>query len=209
MTTKGFSTWAKYFGDEMEAGVNGPMDLGNHYAHHHPFPVFDRGDDVFSATDIDVANETDIDVNNDVFAQQNTIVEADIGGGSSAIIDESLNAAPEQSGAIGNVDGGVSTGGVAVDAFAGSAGGPGFFGFGGNTVNSFTDIDVVNVTDIDLANNVTAIQNTVIDLDIGPGSSAIISDALNVAPSQNLAVGNFDGFVGTGEVGVQSEDFVA
>ena len=110
------------------------------------------------------------------------------------------------------VDGLIDTGATAVGASSAIADGPAFFGFGGfggDSLTSFTDIDVTNTTDIDITNNVTAIQNTVIDLDVGPGSSAIISDALNAAPSQNIAVGNFGGAVDTG-VGTEvfSEDFI-
>ena len=183
MTMKSYDAWTHHFG--------------------HGF-----GDRVSSATDVDVSNLAEIDIENDVAAAQETFVSADIGHGSSAIIDESMNAAPQQSGAVGNFDGAVATGQVAVDAGTESFGG-GWFDFGGDRLSSMTDVDVANVTAISLDNDVTAIQNTAIDLDVGPHSSAIISESLNAAPSQNLAVGNFGGEVQTGAVEIQVDDFLA
>ena len=181
MTIKAYDAWAHHFG--------------------HGF-----GDKLTSATDVDVENFTDIDLENEVAAAQETVVSADVGFGSSAIVDESMNAAPSQSGAIGNFDASVGTGEVAVETASGIA--DSWFDYGGDRLNSATDVDVFNGTDIDVANDVTAIQNTAIDLDVGPHSSAIISESLNAAPSQNLAVGNFSGDVFTGGVEVQTEDFI-
>lgn len=206
MTSNAYNAWTQYFGHELDAGFG---DSGNHYAHYQPFPAFHEGDDLFSATDIDVIAETDLDIENNVDIGQNTVVDVELGFGSSAIFDESANAAPQQSAAIGNFDGDVQTGGSVVEAGLQSGPAPFGFGFGGNNVTAFADIDVVNVTDIDIENNVTAIQNTVIDIDVGPGASAIFSDALNVAPQQNIAVGNFGGFAETGGAEVLVDDFVA
>ncbi len=86
---------------------------------------------------------------------------------------------------------------------------PYWFDFGGDRLSSLTDIDVTNTTDIDLVNDVTAIQNTIVDLDVGPHSSAIISESMNAAPSQQLAVGNFDGDVNTGQTEIFVEDVIA
>lgn len=179
--------------------------------HNYWTKFFQDGDDVFSATDVDVKNKTDIDLSNDVDAQQNTVVEAKVGFGSSAIVDEAMNASPLQSGVIGNFDGEVATGGTGVEAVTEVSDGPSWFGWGydNDRVTTATDVDVFNKTDIDLHNDVTAIQNTVLDLDVGPHSSAIISESMNAAPQQHLAVGNFGGDVETGGTEVIADDFIA
>lgn len=205
---KSYDAWMRYFGEEMDGGFG---DSGNHVAHYQPFPRFDGGDDLFSAASVEVENDFDLDIENNVDVAQNTVVDVEVGFGSSLILAGSANAAPQQSVAVGNFDGDVETGGTSVGVGAGSFGGPApFFGFGGNGLVAFADVDVTNTTDIDIVNNVTAIQNTVIDIDVGAGSTAILAGALNVAPQQNIAVGNFGGFVETGAgTDVVVEDAIA
>lgn len=73
---------------------------------------------------------------------------------------------------------------------------------GSDHVAQAADVDVAAATDIDLHNDVTAEQATVVDADFGAYSHAFVADALKAAPEQSLAVGNFDGAVETGDVDV-------
>lgn len=173
-------------------------------AYYNPWlAYFDGSDHTTQATDVDVSAVTDIDLNNSVDAAQATVIDADFGAYSHAFVADALKAAPEQSLAVGNFDGQVETGDVDVDALSSAPDGYGFGGyFGGyglgDVATQATDIDVTAITDIDVVNNVTAVQNTVIDLDVGPGASVTLADALEAAPSQQIAVGNFGGSVDTG-----------
>lgn len=207
MFGKGYDLWAGSFSKELTSGEHkiedsyepmeqGGYDLGGLSAKY--YPMFDNGDESSSVLDVDIENETDIDVDNDVDVVQNTAIEVEIGDHSAALIDDALQAQPQQSAAVGNVGGAVETGGETDVATVTDAGG--FWGgfWGGDKAVALADIDVTNTTDIEINNDVTAIQNTVIDLDVGAGANVILSDSLLSAPSQNLAVGNFEGLVATG-----------
>lgn len=208
MTASSHAHWLKNFEAYVEAEGHGPAEASHAHILPHPFP-FPGRDALDSATSVDVDNLSDIDVDNSVAALQETVASAEVGHGASAIIDEALNVAPHQSGAVGNFGGAVETGQTAVGTQSEILDGSPWFDFGGDRLSSLTDIDVTNTTDIDLVNDVTAIQNTIVDLDVGPHSSAIISESMNAAPSQQLAVGNFDGDVNTGQTEIFVEDVIA
>lgn len=208
MFGKGYDNWAGSFSKELSSGEHkieesyepmehGGYDMGNHFAKY--YPVYDSGDKALTAVDVEIENDTNIDLDNAVDAAQNTAVTAEIGDKSSVIIDDALQAQPQQSLAVGNFAGDVETGAETNVETATAADDFGWGGYwGGDKAATFADVDISNSTDIEINNDVTAIQNTVIDLDIGDGANVIVSDSLAAAPSQNIAVGNFEAGVETG-----------
>lgn len=195
-----YSQWAEKF--SYDFGVETPhLELYKPYPHKH--------DEIDTETNVDVTNATDIDFDNAVQAAQETEVNLELGHFASAAIGDSMNTAPQQQLAVGNFDGKVETGEVAVEADTAIDAGHDWFGWGrGRDIDTETNVDVANVTDIDFDNDVTAIQSTLINVELGDGAYAAIGDSLNAAPSQNIAVGNFGGDVDTGDVYVEANDFV-
>lgn len=70
-----------------------------------------------------------------------------------------------------------------------------------------TNVDVVNIVDIDVENDVTVVQDLEVDIDIGAGASAVIGGGLLSAPEQAVAVGNVDGGVAAGAVAAEAGGF--
>lgn len=138
----------------------------------------------FSFADIDLVNVLDIDIDLTVEMIQNVFIDIDVGDGATLLIDSLADLIPEQNFDAGALDaavldfaslfgGGSAANGMMnpnamLDSFA-DLGGSGLFG---------ADIDVTNITDIDITTDITLIQNLVIDIDLGEGATLVFGDGI-------------------------------
>lgn len=141
----------------------------------------------FSFVDLDFSNVLDIDIENTVALIQNILIDIDVGAGATLFIDSLDDLIPDQNLDFGDWDlgdlaslfgGDAAANGMfdpaaLLDSFADLGGGPGA-GF-------YADIDVETIVDVDIVNDITLLQNLVIDIDLEAGATVVFADGIEEA----------------------------